>query len=156
MSWQFILLQNGTVIEGSGSSIAPTPAHYGDCIPHGAQDVVHQTLKIPWPISPREIVLKRNFVYIPPKGLQGNAEKSYDQLSSNVNAEGESDVLLSNGHEKEEFLTEEVPVEGGVVIVNYHSIEDDRIPMHPGRVRAESPLTMWRFQDVTHRERGKS
>lgn len=44
---------------------------------------------------------------------------------------------------------------GGVVIVRYHSIEDARIPMHPGRVRAESPLTMWRFQDVTLRERGR-
>jgi hypothetical protein len=45
----------------SGSS------EYGDCQPHGAKDVVHQTLKIPWPISPREIVLEREFRYLPPK-----------------------------------------------------------------------------------------
>ena len=115
---------------------------------------MHQTLKIPWPISPREIVLERNFVYIPPNILQKDAEKSDSKFASDIDVDGSSDVTFSEDNIQEALISEDVPEVGGIVIINYHSVFDDRIPMHPGRVRAESPLTMWRFQDVTHRERG--
>lgn len=115
---------------------------------------MHQTLKIPWPISPREIVLERNFVYIPPNILQKGAENSESQVASDIDVDGGSDVLIPKLNTQEALPSEDVPEVGGIIIINYHSVLDDRIPMHPGRVRAESPLTMWRFQDVTHRERG--
>lgn len=126
------------------------PNEYGDCQPHGAKDVVHQTLKIPWPISPREIVLEREFRYLPPKK---KSSKSASLHSEDIDQKD----LESESYLKEDILELADDVEGGgVVIVRYQSIEDDRIPMHPDRVRAESPLTMWRFQDVTLRERGKN
>ena len=108
--------------------------------------MVHQTLKIPWPISPREIVLEREFRYLPPR----------DQDPDSSNQSPDTVEVDSNGNRVPKESEPLLDVEGGgVVIVRYHSIEDDRIPMHPGRVRAESPLTMWRFQDVTLRERGR-
>lgn len=129
-------------------------AEYGDCRPNGATDIVHQTLRIPWPISPREIVLERNFTYVPPKHLQKKSE--------NVDVTGVVEVVeLGVAGEVVLAAVEEIASsendteEGGTIIVRYHSVEDSRIPMHTGRVRAESPLTMWRFQDVTQRERGK-
>ena len=33
------------------------------------------------------------------------------------------------------------------VVVRYHSVEDDRVPIRPGNVRSISPHTLWRFQD---------
>jgi hypothetical protein len=122
---------------------------YGDCQPHGAKDVVHQILKIPWPISPREIVLEREFRYLPPKKKSNKSVSLNGEDTDQNMTESESSLtgdLLESADEVEG---------GGVVIVRYQSIEDDRIPLHPDRVRAESPLTMWRFQDVTLRERGK-
>lgn len=124
------------------------PNEYGDCQPHGAKDVVHQTLKIPWPISPREIVLEREFRYLPPK-KKSSKSCSLDGEDSDLKV-SESECSLTG----DMFETADDVEGGGVVIVRYQSIEDDRIPMHPDRVRAESPLTMWRFQDVTLRERG--
>ena len=115
---------------------------------------MHQTLKIPWPISPREIVLERNFVYIPPNILQKDAEDSGSEFASNIDIDGSNNVPVTKESIQETLISEDVPEVGGIVIINYHSVSDNRIPMHPGRVRAESPLTMWRFQDVTHRERG--
>lgn len=147
--------QNTTVANGSSDSIPSGvesmsgPNEYGDCQPHGAKDVVHQTLKIPWPISPREIVLEREFRYLPPKKKLSRSESSDGEDIDRKVTESESSLtgdLLESADDVEG---------GGVVIVRYQSIEDDRIPMHPDRVRAESPLTMWRFQDVTLRERGK-
>jgi hypothetical protein len=130
----------------SGSS------EYGDCQPHGAKDVVHQTLKIPWPISPREIVLEREFRYLPPK-KKSNKSVSLNGEDTDQNVT-ESESSLTGDLLESADAADDVEG-GGVVIVRYQSIEDDRIPMHPDRVRAESPLTMWRFQDVTLRERGK-
>jgi hypothetical protein len=38
---------------------------------------VHQTIKIPWPISPREIVLEREFSFMPPKVIDGSSREVY-------------------------------------------------------------------------------
>jgi hypothetical protein len=126
-------------------------SEYGDCQPHGAKDVVHQTLKIPWPISPREIVLEREFRYLPPKKKSKKiVSLNGEDIDQKVT---ESESSLTGDLSESADAVDDVEG-GGVVIVRYQSIEDDRIPMHPDRVRAESPLTMWRFQDVTLRERG--
>ena len=39
---------------------------YMDCRPHGATDVVHQVVHLPWPLSNREIVLQRQWDYQAP------------------------------------------------------------------------------------------
>lgn len=108
---------------------------------------MHQNLKIPWPISPREIVLEREFRYLPPKSHANHKSNRPNGIELETTVDGGSETV-------ENIETVEDVEGGGVVIVRYHSIEDPRIPLRPGRIRAESPLTMWRFQDVTLRERG--
>ena len=108
---------------------------------------MHQNLKIPWPISPREIVLEREFRYLPPKSHLNNKINRSESIALDTSVDGTSEIAQN-------IDTDEDVEGGGVVIVRYHSIEDSRIPLRAGRIRAESPLTMWRFQDVTLRERG--
>lgn len=65
-------------------------------------DLIYEEFKLPWPMSPREILLQR--------------EWCYDKAD-------------------------------GSVVVRYHSVEDERVPVRPGNVRSISPHTLWRFQD---------
>ena len=65
--------------------------------------VITQVLELPWPVSPRDVLLHRNF------------------------------------HFDEEQRT---------VAVHYHSVDDSRVPLAPGVIRAESPHSMWRFRSL--------
>lgn len=72
-----------------------------------ADDILYQVLSLPWPISSRDILLKREFQF--------------------------------------EFSHREVTI-------NYHSIEDERVPITSDYIRAISPHTMWRFTGLNHSE----
>lgn len=64
-------------------------------------DLVHEVMKLPWPVSPRDILLRRHW--------------NYDTKNRTVT-------------------------------IKYDSVEDAvRCPIQPGRVRAVSPHTQWKF-----------
>ena len=105
-------------------------------------------------------MLERNFVFIPPKGAKKDGDvrnSTNSQVEVEVEVEiGDDGTAHVSTDSVEEEVTGESAEEGGIAIIEYHSVEDARIPMHPDRIRAECPLTLWRFQDVTNRERGNS
>ena len=113
----------------NGTQVSP---HFMDCRPDRSVDVVHQVVKLPWPLSNREIVLQRHWSYSEPNPLDSDRE-----------------VGLGGGSTAE---PQDGPVyrAGGAVTVHYHSVLDDRVPLPQGSavVRAESPHTLWRFQAV--------
>eukprot|EP00600_Ochromonadales_sp_CCMP1393_P016090 CAMPEP_0175025060 /NCGR_PEP_ID=MMETSP0005-20121125/16866_1 /TAXON_ID=420556 /ORGANISM="Ochromonas sp., Strain CCMP1393" /LENGTH=295 /DNA_ID=CAMNT_0016283789 /DNA_START=191 /DNA_END=1078 /DNA_ORIENTATION=+ len=76
-----------------------------------SEDLVHQKFELPWPVSPREILLHRKFTF---------------------------------------------STENRSVAVNYHSVEDRRIPPTPGIIRAESPFSLWKFRALSPKTPTKS
>ena len=106
------------------------PPHFMDCRPDQSVDVVHQVVKLPWPLSKREIVLQRHWAYAPPTPTGG-------------------EPVVSEGNAAEQGAGSLYGV-GGAVAVHYHSVLDGRAPLPQGSavVRAESPHTLWRFQAV--------
>lgn len=77
-------------------------------------DIIHQELSLPWPISPRDILLYREFSFQRTDPRSKNANKLETELDS--------------------------------VTVNYHSIEDGRVPQQKGFIRSFSPHVLWRFK----------
>ena len=116
--------------------------NFMDCRPHGQSDLVHQTLKLPWPIASREILLRRDWEYTSPitKTL-GNSDisresreenstfASLSSSSSSINLKNDDNLLLGD----ESSTSDSTYVTMGCsVTVRYHSVEDDRIPLKDG------------------------
>jgi hypothetical protein len=70
------------------------------------EDIVHQYLALPWPISPRELLLHRTWI-----------------IDTNVKS----------------------------VTFKYRSVNDHRVPLKEGVIRAISPHTVWKFTAVDKR-----
>lgn len=113
----FHLFQNNDTNTDYGSFI---PEDYMDCKPHGSKDIVHQTIKIPWPISPREILLEREFIFIPP--TKDKMEQSTDGNMGGLEVDEEGRTKETSDRNIEKSSGEE----DGVAIVRYHSVEDPR------------------------------
>jgi hypothetical protein len=95
-----------------------------------------QLLKLPWPVSPREIVLKREWEYVYPY----NPTSSSSSISScNSNSSSTGDAGSCDSHSAEDVstststaATSDIP-RGGSVTCRYHSVEDPRIPHKQGK-----------------------
>lgn len=82
-----------------------TLQHYVCLTPINSLNHNHiQVLELPWPVSPRDVLLHRNFHFDP-------AQRT--------------------------------------VAVHYRSVQDSRIPLVAGVVRADSPHSMWRFRSLS-------
>ena len=108
---------------------------YMDCRPSGATDVVHQVVKLPWPLSNREIVLQRHWNYQPPVtvteegSLQEQGTATCDgpgECSSPWEVVGEGDPSENVVGKSRQYRVH------GTVTVRYHSVTDDRVPIITG------------------------
>jgi hypothetical protein len=79
------------------------PLKADEDIADGDEDLIHQIVDLPWPITPRDLLLRRKF---------------------SINEKNKS------------------------ISINYHSVDDDRVPVHESIIRAISPYTKWKFQAV--------
>ena len=110
---------------------------YMDCRPHGATDVVHQVVKLPWPLSNREIVLQRQWDYQAPSNVTKDEEDSLQEQET-ATCEGTDECLPSWEVVGEGDASEDVAWTSrqyrvhGTVTVRYHSVTDDRIPIITG------------------------
>ena len=108
---------------------------YMDCRSSGATDVVHQVVKLPWPLSNREIVLQRHWNYQPPPTLneegtlheQGTATcDGTEECSTSWEVVGEGDPSDDVVGTSRQYRVH------GTVTVRYHSVTDDRLPIITG------------------------
>ena len=126
---------NNTTQPDTGTTDEGNAVDYMDCRPSGATDVVHQVVKLPWPLSNREIVLKRQWNYQPPPSLN---EDSTLQESQTATCDGTKECptsweLVGEGDPSEDVVGKSRQYRVyGTVTVRYHSVTDDRVPIITG------------------------